>query len=344
MQRLKKLIKDKKIEGVFLLYGQEQFVLNAYLEKAIEAALINSDKTMNLDIFNSPTTDIQNIIDAMDTLPFLGDKRVIIIKEFDLFNSKNASKVEKLLSAIDNIPESTVLFITETDIDKRSKLYKQMNKQGICVEFKPLSESELIQYIADRLNKSNKRIERSVAQHFIHTIGFELVHINNELEKLISYCQDKEIITTEAIDEICTKSVENRIFELVDCMGTNKRELALKLYYDLLMLKEPPMRIHFMITRQFRLILQTKLLLEQKADNQTILSSLKIPPFVLNKNIKQAKSFTVERLKQALNDCLKVEVDMKTGKMDITLGIELLIIKSTEKFINDENGLLANKN
>ncbi|PKM51054.1 MAG: DNA polymerase III subunit delta [Firmicutes bacterium HGW-Firmicutes-7] len=327
MQQLKKQIKDRQIEGVYLFYGEEQYILEAYLDKAVDSVMIGSDRVMNLDVFEAQGNQLDKIIDAMDTLPFLGEKRVVVIKKLELFQAKNASKTDKFIEALGRIPSTTVLFIVEDDVDKRTKLYKKINALGRVLEFKRMGEEDLVQYIADQLNKHNKKIEKAVAKHFIHTVGFDLATIHNELSKLVAYNKDTDIIIRQTIDEICTKSVENRIFDLVDCMGASKRHRALKLYNDLIVLKEPPTRILFMITRQFRLILQTKLLVDGGAPRQEMASRLKLPPFVLDKNIKQAKKFTLQQLKDGLRECLEAEVQMKTGKMEITLGLELLIIK-----------------
>lgn len=327
MQQLKKQIKDKQIEGIYLFYGEERYILNAYLDKAIEVAIADSDPVMNLDVFETQSTSMDKIVDAMNTLPFLGEKRIVVLKGFDFFASKNTSKSEQLMNALQAIPTTTVLFIIENEADKRTKLYKKLNSIGKCYEFNKLSEEELIQYIADQLGKQGKMIEKNVAKHFVHSVGFDLSTVHNELDKLIDYSKDIDIISAQAIDLVCIKSVENRIFDLVDCMGTSKRQHALQLYRDLIVLKEPPTRILFMITRQFRIILQTKLLLEQGVNRQGIASMIKIPTFVLDKNINQARNFSTLQLKKALKECLDAEVAMKTGKMDITLGLELLIIQ-----------------
>ncbi|PKM96217.1 MAG: DNA polymerase III subunit delta [Firmicutes bacterium HGW-Firmicutes-1] len=327
MQQLKKQIKEKQIQGIYLFYGEEHYILNAYLDKAVDSVMIDSDRVMNLDVFEAQGNQIDKMIDAMDTLPFLGEKRVVVMKSLELFQAKNASKTEKLIEALSTLPSTTVLFIVENEVDKRTKLFKKINSLGRTIEFNRLSEDDLVQYIADQLNKHNKKIEKVVAKHFIHTVGFDLATIHNELDKLVAYNKESDIVSKQTIDEICTKSVENRIFDLVDCMGGSRRQHALKLYNDLVVLREPPTRVLFMLTRQFRLILQTKLMLEKGAQRQEMASKLKLPPFVLDKNMKQAKNFSIVQLKEALKQCLDAEVQMKTGKMDITLGIELLIIK-----------------
>lgn len=327
MQELKQQIKDKHIEGIYLFYGKEKYIKNTYLDRATKIALNSGEKSMNYDYFVSSSMDIHKIVDSLETLPFFADKRVVVIREYGFFKAKQAKKTEILLEALKNIPSTTILFIIEEDIDKRAKLYKTINKLGKVVEFKSLDEGELIKYIARELGKYHKKIDRMTAKYFIEVVGYDLSSIRNELNKLISYEEEHDIITKEAIDTICTKSVENKIFELVDCMGTSRRDRALKLYHDLIIMKEPPTRILFMITRQFRLILLTKLLIGQRMNYKTIASKIKVPPFVANKCVNQAKNFSATQLKNALKECLDLEVKVKTGKIDIITGIEMIIIE-----------------
>ncbi len=329
MQALKKQIKDKNIYGTYLFYGEERYVLQTYLDKMASVALGDGDPEMNKDVFDLSTTDMNRITDAMDTLPFLGERRIVILRNLDLFKSKNAAKAEKLLEALERLPDTTICFIVESEIDKRSKLYKRINTKGTVVEFKAQSEDELVKYIADKLNKRHKRIEIVAAKHMVHVVGDDLTMLTNELDKLADYMGEEPIVTTEAIDTICTRSIENRIFDLVDAMGTRQRERALRLYRDLIILKEPPTRILFMITRQFRLILQTKLLLEAKVDRQTMLTKLKVPPFVMDKNARQAKYFSVKQLQESMTKCLAAEADMKNGWLDLEMGLELLIVENS---------------
>lgn len=327
MQELKKQIKNNEIQGIYLFYGEESFILNTYLNIIIEKLMNDSDATMNLDIFESKAINLDKVIESIETLPFLADKRVVVIKELNAFQLKNTDKIDIFIDSLDKIPSTTVLIIVESKVDKRSKLYKKVAKLGNCIEFKKLSEDELIKYIAEQLSKEKIKIQKSVAKYFVHTVGSDLTTVHNELEKLIAFNKGKEFIEKHTIDKVCIKSIENRIFELVDCMGSNKRQVALRLYNDLILLKEPPARILFMITRQFRLILQTKTLSEQKMEHRNIASKLDIPIFVIDKYIKQANKFSNMQIKTALKDCLDIEIQARNGKIDLVLGIELLIVK-----------------
>jgi DNA polymerase-3 subunit delta len=326
MQKLKQQIKDKKLSNVYLFYGEERYIINTYLNKIVELALEGGDKSMNYDIYETRLNNIDKIIDSIATLPFFSSKRVIVIKDYNLFKSKNSNDVAKLQEAIIRIPDTTLLIIIEEEVDKRTKLYKLLSKNGTGVEFNRLSDGELIKYIASVLNKYGKKIDKDCVKHFIQTVGYDLQNIHNELDKVIDY-NENSIIIKQSIDEVCIRTIESRIFDLVDCMGSGNKDKALKLYYDLIISKEHPTKILFMLTRQFRLIYQTKLLYSQGFDKNSIARKIKIPPFVANKCIKQSSNFTLPNLKQSLNECLEIEKDIKTGKIDSKIGIELIIIK-----------------
>ncbi len=123
------------------------------------------------------------------------------------------------------------------------------------------------------------------------------------------------------------KSVENKIFELVDCMGTKKRARALKLYHDLLASKEPANRVLFMLTRQFRLNYKAKLLQGEGLSINGIASRLKLQSFIARKCLDQSKGFTIAALEGALEDCLQTEIDIRTSVFSPDLAVEQLIIK-----------------
>ena len=148
-----------------------------------------------------------------------------------------------------------------------------------------------------------------------------------ELEKLLSYTEGRDAITSQDVNEICTVQTTGQIFEMIRALAEKNQKKALNLYYDLLSLKEPPMRILFLIARQFHQLLLVKSLAAKGYDRAAIASRAKIAPFVAGRCMAQAKSFTTEQLKTAVQDCVQAEEDVKTGKIADTLSVELLILK-----------------
>ena len=144
-------------------------------------------------------------------------------------------------------------------------------------------------------------------------------------KELISYTLGRDVITKEDVDAICTPQITNRIFEMIAAIANRKTRQAMDLYEDLLTLKEPPMRILFLIARQFNQILQVKELAGQGMDRGAIASRLKMQPFVVGKVMTQARAFTREQILSYVNLCVDAEESVKTGRLSDRLAVELLI-------------------
>ena len=155
--------------------------------------------------------------------------------------------------------------------------------------------------------------------------GDDMENIGSELEKLISYTLGRDVITDEDVEAVCTTQATGKVFEMVAAISGRQTRKAMDLYEDLLTLKEPPMRILFLIARQFNQILQVKELMGKGMDKGAIASKLKLQPFVVGKVMLQAKTFTREQILSYVNLCVDAEESVKTGKLQDRLAVELLI-------------------
>ncbi|NDL66903.1 DNA polymerase III subunit delta [Anaerotalea alkaliphila] len=328
MKTLKDQLKTGNFGRLYLFYGPETYLAHSYLDSMVKRLVGSKEDSMNYEQFDGAIQE-ERILDALETLPFLAERRVVVLNGMDLFLPKNAKKVEKLASHLERIPDTATLFLLEKEVDKRSRLFKQASKHGEVVEFKHLGEEELVKHLARRLARHGKNIERGTARHFIETVGFELERVENELEKLVDYAWEEPVVTRDHIDRICSKNLENKVFAMVECLGTEKREEALGLFQDLMALKEPPTRILFLLSRQLRILLQVKLMAEAGHSPGAIASKIKLPPFVANKNLRQAGRFSKERLLLALNKCLEVELLFKQGRMDLEIGVQMILIENS---------------
>ncbi len=329
MKQLKEDIKNRIFQPTYLFTGEEKYLLDVYVKRICDKVFEGQDSMMNLDQYTVDQKDFEVVIGSLETLPFFAEKRVVILWNMDLFNSKNKEKANQLAGKLDQLGETAICIVVEDKIDKRSKLYKKINKLGAFYDFKHLNESALIHHIGRRLAKEKLKISTGDAKFFIERVGYELNTIEQELSKVIDYCVGEEIVVREDIIQVTTKHIEAKIFELVDAIGSKKREIALYLYQDMISLKEPPTRILFMISRQMMLIHNIKLMLQGKMGQQHMASELKIPPFVVNKLIGQSRQFDLATLRQILARLLDLEYQFKQGKMDLTMGIEIFILEQS---------------
>ena len=175
------------------------------------------------------------------------------------------------------------------------------------------------------LARDGKKITRQTMEYFLERTGDEMENIRMELEKLICYTMGREVITKEDIDAVGTVHVNSRIFEMTAAIVAGNRTKAMELYEDLLTLREPPMRILFLIARQFNQLLLAKELSAGGSGKGEIASRLKVPPFAAGKLLGQAKAFSREQMIAYVKHCVEIEEDVKTGKLSDRLAVELLI-------------------
>lgn len=321
MKQINEDIKQGNFKQIYLLYGEERYLKRQYKER-LRKALCGDDDTMNTHFYEGKDISIGEIIDLAETLPFLAERRVIFLTDSGLFKSGGEKMAEYLAS-----PNETTYFVfTESEIDKRSKLFKTVSSRGYSAEFAIQDENTLKRWVAGVLAKDNKKISEGTVQLLLSKTGTDMDNIQSELEKLICYCMERDVVTSEDVEAICTTRISNHIFDMINAIADRQQKRALELYYDLLALKEPPMRILFLIARQCNMLLQTKELKARGYDNRTIGSKIGVPPFIAGKYLTQASRFKTSLLRNAVQQCVETEAAVKSGKMNDRMSVEILIL------------------
>lgn len=321
MQHIQNDIKQNTFKPAYLLFGEERYLKRQYTERLQKAMCAEGDQ-MNTHFYSGKDIPIGEIIDLAETMPFLADKRVIFISDSGLFKSGG----EKLAEYLAEQSDTTFFVFTESEIDKRSKLYKAVHDRGYVAEFEIQDEKTLTRWIAGILAKEGKKITENTVHYFLQKTGTDMENIQMELEKLICYCLDKEVVSTEDVETICTNRISNHIFDMINAIADGKTKEALQLYYDLLALKEPPMRILFLIARQCNTLLQVKKMRSQGFDSKAIAGKIGVPPFVAGKYLTQAGRFKTSVLRKAVEQCVEAEEAVKSGRMNDLMSVEMLII------------------
>lgn len=321
MRKINQDIKNKTFQNIYLLYGEEAYLKRQYKNR-LKAAVCEED-TMNYAYFEGKNVDVNEIISIADTMPFFAEKRLVVIENSGFFKKAD----EKILEYLGHASESTILVFVEEELDKRGKMFKKVKELGYVCEMAVQTLATLQKWIVGILNQEGKKITKQTLDYFLAVSGTDMNIISNELEKLISYTIGREEITQRDISEVCSVLAVSKIFDMVDAMGNKNRAKALQFYYDMIEVREPPMRILYMLSRQFRMILETKELLKNGMDRKAIAEKLMLAPFIVNKVLNQSEKFRREDIKKALEECLCVEEDIKNGRIEEKTGVEMILIK-----------------
>ncbi len=322
MQRILSHIKENNFQNVYLLYGEERYLKRQYTEK-LKKALVGDD-TMNVHFYEGKDVPVTEIIDLAETMPFLAERRVIFLSDSGLFKSGG----EQMAQYLEAPNETTFFVFTESEVDKRSKLFKTVSSKGCAVEFTAQDETTLKRWIGGLLAKEGLKITESTVLLFLSKTGTDMENIQTELEKLISYCLGKGVVTSEDVETICTTRLQDRIFDMTEAVARKQTSVALSLYYDLLALKVSPLQILSMLSRQYNLMLQAKELKKRGVPDREIASKIGVPPFVVSKYLSQASKYKSSELRNALERCAQADQDVKTGLMNDKMSVELIILSA----------------
>lgn len=317
-------IKSGQLKQVYLLYGEETYLIRQYRDK-LKKVMVSDEDTMNFSAFSGEDINPKEIIDLAETLPFFADRRVILIEDSGLF--KKSGIGDELAEYLPEMPETTFFIFVEEAVDKRTKIFKALGKKGSTVEFKKQTDDVLARWVGGRIRKEGKGMTQAAYNLFISKTGTDMENIDKELEKLVCYCLDKEMIEVTDVVAVTTEQIQNKVFDMVDAIAGHQQKRALDLYYDLLALKEPAMKIMFLITQQFQRMMVVKSMSNQGFGNKDIATKAGCPEWAVRKYQGQCRSFTMEQLKQAIKDGVDYEEAVKTGRMNDQMAVELFIVQ-----------------
>ena len=322
MKSLNEDIKSGVFRQTYLLYGEEAYLKKQYKDKLTKAILPEGD-TVNYAYYEGKGIQPGELIDLAETMPFFAERRLIVVENSGFF--KNASP--ELADYIRTMPETACFLFVENEVDKRGKLYKAVKEKGRIAEMGRQDEKTLLYWIAGNVKKEERQIKESTARYLISLVGTDMENLEKEMEKLFSYTLGKSEITIQDIDDICTSQVTNQIFAMVEAVAAKQQKKALDYYYDLLALKEPPMRILYLLSRQFKLLMEVRDLAGKGFDKSQIAKTVGLHPFVVGKYMQQCRDFSETELRSILEDAADTEEMVKTGRLNDMISVELFIVK-----------------
>lgn len=335
IENLEKELKNGELQSLYLLYGEELFLLESSLKK-IKGLFGEAIKGINY--INIDETNCNELIANMETPSFGYERKLIIARNTGLLKKdgkrKNAElmKLREKISTylkenIAMIKESVVLVFVEEEADSKQELYTTIDKLGIVCKFdyqKPIQIEKRMKAIC---HAYKVQIDDSVMRYFIECCGTNMQDLINEIRKLIEYAGEGGKIQKEDVDQLTTKKLESVIFDLTDTLGKKEIAKAMQVLKNLIYAKEPIQKILITLYNHFKKLYFVKLSLRY---NKDIISSLNLKPnqtFLVNKYKMQANYFAEKELQGILQDLRDLDYDYKNGRIDLQVGLETILCK-----------------
>ena len=316
---------------LILVYGEDTFRASEKVKELKEAFKKKFDPTgMNISLFVSDKNkllDHNEVLQAARSLPFLGTRRLILVRDVIQYSNKDNS--DAWFSALKDIPESTIFILWESadDIEKKN-LYKKIKdlSNTFLYPFPFLKDAALEKWTALRIKQSNGTIEPGALRDLVQRVGPDLWQMTQEIIKLAAF-SDGKTITLAMVNENVRANAEGEIFALMDAISHKRTREALPRLAQERLFGSDDFQLIGMLARQIRILLGARFLLDQKpyVSNVEAASELGLHPFVTSKAIVQAKRFTLDNLKKAHDFFFEYDIKIKSGDFPADLAVDLLV-------------------
>lgn len=331
---LEEKLKNNKFENCYTFCGVDEALMKEKIALIKNKVLNASFSDLNFVQFDGKLVDMEVVLNTCDTIPFMDEKKVVVVYRAEFLGESEDRAFNKafemLQKYVENPASHTILivyYVFSEDREKPSNKIKKLEKKTCTVKFDKLKGMNLEKKIKTLFDERGKSIGKIELKLFCDGIENNMECVKNEVEKLCCYTLDKEI-TKEDILTMLPPKADNDIFDLVDCISQRKLEKALDIINELLFKGEKLTYVLFMIERQFNLLLQIKLGIEQGKNKDILVKELKMNPYICEKMIMQSKKFSLANLKAAIYDCLKSEEVLKSSPVNGKTEIELLLLKT----------------
>jgi len=320
------------MNNVFFFTGDHTTELQAKL-RFWQQEFIKKHSDSNLEIFDEVAQEqIPQIINALESAPFLAEKRMVVIRGFPFSaDVKRKVETESLEEALKTLPETTLALFVSPNPDKRSRFYKWINSRAKKEEFLSPKGRGIISWIQQKFQRHQKSISPKGAEALAFFCGEDLHRVHQEISKLCLL--NHSSLDEKTVEQFVTPYPEAKIFKTLDLVGKIPPHQLLRAFNQLVSSGEDLMMIFYMIVRQFRILVQIKSLQRDGFPKEGIQKKMKLAPFQVGAFLKQAENFSLDTLRKAYHCLTEIEYQIKTGKTPSSSDASELLQLRIDQFL-----------
>lgn len=328
--QLKKDIQQGSIQNCYIIYGEESYLKEYYLQALIQKTVDEAFLDFNYQRFEGKELTPEQFTEAVDSYPAMAERRLILIRDFDLYKAPAAMKDSLLETLADLPPYLCLVFyydILELKTDKRQKIHALLSKNACFAEFTHLAERELMDWIRRRLRALGKGIADTDCAYFIFYCGNDMTQLAGEIEKAAAFCT-VEAVTKYHIDMVCTRVLSAAIFDLTDALADQNFTRCFTVLQELIAQKNDEIQIFSTIIRHLQRMYAAKLAEQEHAGEAALMNLLNAKSsFYVRKITSSARKLPLTWLRTAILLCAQTDAQLKSSVTDKKRLIELTLLQ-----------------
>lgn len=308
------------------LYGEDTYSVAAVAAKIVADFVEKQASDLNVNTIEASRLTLENFADATLSAPFLGDKKLTVVKNL-IVEKDSADLRKKLIVSLDKLPAtSEILFVDEGKPDARDALYKFLLKNAKCKYYAPVDEVKLRRFITAKTTELNMTVSNQAAAKLSFFVGPDLWRLQNEILKLAAFAQaqSRTEISAEDIELLVEPNINLKIFDLTDALAARNSVRAIQLLDAFIQNDEDLMMVFNLVIYQFRNMIVIKDLIERK--ERDIGKSAGLHPFVVRKTEQAVRKIEQGQLVSFYRQLEDYDYGVKTGKLGVEDALILLFV------------------
>ena len=324
--QLSKAVKAGKIGRVYFFYGPEVYIRDRALALIRQKLLPPGLESLNQTVMEGDVS-VGAISEAAQTLPMMGDRRLIVLKDWlPLKNSQSSPEPEEIASLIASVPDTCCLVIIGSDApDKRRKAVQALMDGAEAVEFSYLSGSDLHKYCLNHIQP--KTIDFTALEQLIFMRGKSLTALMAELDKLADYIGERSEITSEDVDAMAAPSPEMDVFKMIDLLMQGRQAQAHALKRSMLENGEKPAGLIALLIHQMRMLTHIRLMREKGVTLSEAQQKLELNSYAASRAATQAARFSSAALEEGYRAAVQADYDFKSGRVREEAALDDLMMR-----------------
>ncbi len=330
-------IKHGKFDPVYLLFGDEEFLIDEALARIVAVAVDENTRSFNYDVLHGSDINTADIIDRASAYPMMAERRVVVVREVDrTFALRGKPDEGSAFARYMRQPAATTLLVltaATSDILGKGKSgaglkapYNMIVEKGTGVHFKKIYDRELPSWTAARIRQRGKEITPDAVELFVGYTGASLRVLSNEIEKLFTFVEDRKRISVEDVRAVVGASKVYNVFELQKAVGAKNLELTIEIAGKMLAAGEPEQLILTMLTRYFNVLWRLVDLRARTKDQNEMARALSISSFFINEYLGALARYPMAHIRNAFEALLQADIILKSSRVEPGLVLQLMLI------------------
>lgn len=308
---------------VYIFSGEERFFIDEGVKIVKDKFLDPGLKDFNYDSYSASEVDASKVVNSAETLPVMAEKRVIIVKDADEWGAKEK---DIIVGYLKNPSISTCLILTAAKLDKREKFFNAFDKSGVVILCQPLYKDGLKKWINQQIRKGAKSIDKDAVDMLIDASGNEMLSLNNDIDKLILYCNERKNITIKDVAAVSGSMRSFTVFEVVNAIIDRRLKDAVFSLHRAIDDGEPPVRIFYFILREFRMMLKAKTLISTGKPAEEAAKSAGVPPFKVKEFSQKVNKISRDDLFRLFDKLIDIDSRLKGSSLKPAMILEELLL------------------